>query len=87
MPGSMWPSVMTAGWILVPVFGLVCIGCGFYALVIWIPNTPTRESRTDVYSTRASYYLVAVGLSLVTLWAICALSVRTVAMLKALHVM
>jgi hypothetical protein len=86
MPDSMWPNVTIAGWVLVPVFGLACIGGGFYALVKWIPNTPSKESRTDIYSTRASCYVVGVGLSIITLWALCALAVRTVAMLKALKV-
>jgi len=83
----MWPNIMTAGWFFVPIFGVACIGGGFYALVKWIPNSPGKESRTDVYSTRASCYVVGVGLFIVTLWAVSALVVRTVAMLKALHVM
>lgn len=76
-----------AGWVLVPILGLACMVTGFYTLLKVIPNTESKEFRTDIYSARSSCYLIGVGLSIVSLWALCALAIRTVAMLKALKVM
>lgn len=84
-PGPMWPSVTMAGWIFVPFFALACVACGFYALVKWIPGTPIREFRTDIYSVRASCYVIGVGLLIFAVWALDAVAVRTIAMLRALY--
>jgi len=79
----MWPNFMIAGWIFVPVTGFGCVIWGFYALVKWIPrSTKKDEARTDFYSARAAYYTIGVGLLILTLWAICALAIRGLAMLK-----
>ena len=79
----MWPHFMMAGWILVPFLGLGCAICGFYALVKWIPGSMKKdETRTDIYSARAAYYTIGVGLFILTLCAIWALAVRTLAMFK-----
>ena len=83
----MWPNFTMAGWICVPVIGLGCVIWGFYALVIWIPkSTKKEEARTDIYSARASYYTIGVGLLILTLWGICAVAIRALAILKALRV-
>ncbi len=79
----MWPHFMIAGWIFVPILGLGCAIGGFYALVKWIPkSTKKDEPRTDIYSARAAYHTIGVGFFMLTLWAICALAIRTVAILK-----
>ncbi len=81
--GSMWPNFMTAGWIFVPITALGCVIWGFYALVKWIPgSTKKDEPRTDIYTARAAYYTIGVGLLILTLWTICALAIRTFAMYK-----
>jgi len=77
-----------AGWIFVPIIGLGCVLLGFYTLVIWIPNGTKKEgTRTDIYSARAAFYTIGVGLLFLTLWGICALAIRALAILKVLRVL
>ena len=83
----MWPSYLIAGWIFVPFVGIACVLGGYCALVKWIPaDTKKDEVRTDFYSARASYYTIGVGLLILTLWAISAIAIRTLAMLKIFRV-
>lgn len=83
----MWPNYFTAGWIFVPFLGLACVVWGFYALVIWIPKrTKKDEPRTDIYSVRASYHTIGVGLLILGLWGISAVAIRALAILKAFRV-
>jgi len=77
-----------AGWIFVPFIGLGCVLLGFFALVKWIPgSTKKEEPRTDIYSARAAYYTIGVGLLFLTLWVTCAMAVRALAILKVLRVL
>ena len=75
-------DLMVAGWILVPLTGIACVVGGYYALVRWIPNSPAKDIRTDVFSARVSCYVIGVGLLIITLWAISTLVIRTSVLLK-----
>ncbi len=87
MPASsMWPSPMVAGWVFVPLVGLVFVVCGFLLLLWLIPRlSGDTQVRTDVYSARASYWMVAVGLLLTIFWAVSALVVGSLAMAETLR--
>jgi hypothetical protein len=81
----MWPSFTVAGWVFVPIIGLGCVVCGYYALVKWIPsNAKKDEARTDFYSARASYHMIGVGLLILLMWTIAAVIIRTLAIAKIL---
>jgi hypothetical protein len=81
----MWPNFLMAGWVFVPVLGIVFIAGGYCALAKWIPNASKGEARTDFYSMRASLWVIGAGLFLLTLWALSAVVVRSWAMLRALR--
>jgi hypothetical protein len=81
----MWPSALIAGWVFVPLAGIVFIASGFCALAKWIPKLSKSEARTDIYFMRASMWLIAVGLFLLTLWALSAVAIRSWAMLRILR--
>lgn len=83
----MCPTFTLAGWVFVPIIGLGCVVCGYYALVKWIPsNSKKDEARTDFYSGRASYHMIGVGLLIVLIWSVAAVMIRTLAIAKILGI-
>jgi hypothetical protein len=75
-------NFMVIGWILVPLIGIACVVGGYYALVKWIPNSPGEGVRTDIYSVRASCYVIGAGLLIIALWVVSTLVIRTAVILK-----
>lgn len=59
---------------------------GIYLLVRWIPsNTNTNEIRTDFYSARLCFWMTAIGLLILFLWSISALTLRSFMILKLIR--
>lgn len=70
-----------------PIIGLLFVFLGFACLLWLIPRSSSNTAvRTDVYSARASYWMVSIGLALVTISAIADIIVRSLAMLRTLGI-
>jgi hypothetical protein len=84
----MFPSVTYGGWVFVPIIGLSLIVWGFLCLMYLIPRGKGDSNvRTDVFSVRASYMTIVVGLACTTVWVLSAVVVRCLAILKFAHIM
>jgi hypothetical protein len=80
----MYPGLSLAGWVFVPVIGLLLVLGGFWCLLRLIPRSQEKASvRTDLFAVRASYWAIVVGLVCTGAWLLSAVLVRTLVMLKA----
>ena len=83
----MWPPSTLAGWIYVPAVGILLAAFGFCSLTgrFWKVGQPDAV-RSDIYVARLAYWFAAVGLLIVASWAVSAIVVRSLAVLKALGI-
>lgn len=80
----MYPGVSLAGWVFVPIIGLLLVAWGFLCLIWLIPRSQQNASvRTDVFAVRASYWAIVVGMVCTASWLLSAVLVRSLVMLKA----
>jgi len=79
----MFPSITLAGWVAVPITGVVLVLGGFGCLFYLIPPARhTSNIRVELYLAKASYSAIIVGLGCTTVWLLAAVLVRSLAVLK-----
>jgi hypothetical protein len=82
-------TVLTlAGWVFVPLLGLLMAGWGFRCLLYLIPQTQQSPNlRTDIFLLKASYWSIVVGLVCTAAWLLAAVAVDSIAVLETLRVL
>lgn len=79
----MWLLAAFGGSIPVALLGSLFVILGYASLTWWLPaRTNTSQPRADVYVARISNWFVATGLSLIVLWAVARIVVRSLLVLK-----
>lgn len=84
----MWPKLTLEGWVLVPAIGFVLVVIGYLSLTLWFRRLARpEENHTDVHVVRIAYWLIGFGLSMLGLWAVSALAIRFLALIKFYEVL
>jgi hypothetical protein len=79
----MFPGPLFGGWITVPFIGIAIAGWGFVCLLYLIPRTQGNPNvRTDIFSVKASYWAIIVGLVCTSAWLLSAVIIRSLVILR-----